>query len=161
MPIQSDSPFYGRPEDLRNDVRDDGTIKVSIAGGSFRKDDFLKLEEGMVLRLEKEPTNQHDAYAIKLLMEDGSHVGYIANSPRTLANGATPAKYLHPRVDSSTTAIVVWINKEAFKATAIINANNEYLAKFLDHVVPDDDCELLNMECLLKKMEVDLDMLRM
>lgn len=150
MATRLESPFYGRPEDIHEVARDDGTIKISIAGGSFRKDDFMKLEEGTILHLEKEPTNQHDAFAIKLLMEDGSHVGYVANSPRTITAGSTPAKFLHPRVDDSTTAIVVWMNKEAFKATAIVNFNNDYLLKFLDHIVPDEDCELMNMEVALE-----------
>lgn len=137
----SSSPFYGKPEDLHEIGRDDGTIKVSLAGGSFRKDDFMKLETGMILRLQKEPDNKHDAFAIKLLMEDGSHVGYIANSPRTLGEGATPAKFLHPRVDNNTTAVVVWMRKEAFQATCIINFTNEYLMKFL----PVDTAEDLSM----------------
>lgn len=51
-------------------------IEFGIAGMSFREsiDDYLGEHSGT---LEAEPTNPYDATAIKILAEDGHHVGYV------------------------------------------------------------------------------------
>ena len=51
-------------------------IEFDIAGMSFREniDDYLCEHVGT---LEAEPTNPYDANAIKILAEDGHHVGYV------------------------------------------------------------------------------------
>lgn len=51
-------------------------IEFDIAGMSFREniEEYIGEHSGT---LEAEPTNQYDANAIKILAEDGHHVGYV------------------------------------------------------------------------------------
>ena len=51
-------------------------LEFTIAGMSYRDDidDYLGEHVGT---LEAEPTNQYDSNAIKILAEDGHHVGYV------------------------------------------------------------------------------------
>lgn len=53
---------------------------VRVVGMHFRgggaKDVAAALEPGDTVRLEREPDNGHDAYAIKVFVED-MHIGYI------------------------------------------------------------------------------------
>ena len=58
-------------------------IWFTITGTCFHYDhDFL--EKGMKVRLEKEPDNEHDREAIKVTMKGLGHIGYVANSPKTV-----------------------------------------------------------------------------
>ena len=51
-------------------------LDFTIAGMSYR-DDIDKYRGEHVGTLESEPTNPYDANAIKILAEDGHHVGYV------------------------------------------------------------------------------------
>lgn len=51
-------------------------IEFDIAGTSYRKG-LLKYTGEFKGRLEEEPTNEYDTKAIKILAEDGHHVGYV------------------------------------------------------------------------------------
>lgn len=62
-------------------VQNDKAIKLlehQVAGVSYRcnVDDLRMIETGDPLFLEREPDNQHDRNAIKVL-HDGSHIGYV------------------------------------------------------------------------------------
>ena len=59
-------------------------------------DDFL--EEGMKIRLEKEPDNRHDHEAIKVLLDGVGHIGYVANSPYTVIGESFSAGRLYDRI---------------------------------------------------------------
>lgn len=49
-----------------------------LAGLQFRPiEDTDKIQQGQVLKLEAEPDNQYDENAIKVLLEDGTHIGYV------------------------------------------------------------------------------------
>lgn len=56
---------------------------VRVAGVTFegRQELIKKLHPRSIVRLEREPANPHDPYAIKV-MADGMHIGYI---PKDLA----------------------------------------------------------------------------
>lgn len=56
---------------------------VRVAGVTFegRQELIKKLSPNSIVRLEREPTNPHDPYAVKI-MADGMHIGYI---PKDLA----------------------------------------------------------------------------
>jgi hypothetical protein len=54
--------------------------KTYIAGVRYRKGVGEKLDalgEGALLKLEPEPTNEWDANAVKILADDGMHLGYV------------------------------------------------------------------------------------
>lgn len=51
-------------------------LEFSIAGTNYRKN-LMKYTGEFKGRLEEEPTNAYDPHAIKVLAEDGHHVGYV------------------------------------------------------------------------------------
>lgn len=51
-------------------------MEFDIAGTSYRKG-LMKYTGEFKGRLEEEPTNEYDPKAIKILAEDGHHVGYV------------------------------------------------------------------------------------
>lgn len=54
-------------------------MEFDIAGTSYRKG-LMKYTGEFKGRLEEEPTNEYDPKAIKILAEDGHHVGYVPKS---------------------------------------------------------------------------------
>ena len=57
--------------------------------------DFFK--KGMKVELVKEPNNEHDKEAIKVML-DGFHVGYVANSTYTVLEGCMSAGRIYDKV---------------------------------------------------------------
>lgn len=55
-------------------------IWFTITGTNHHHGDEF-FEKGMTVRLEKEPNNEHDREAIKVMLEGLGLVGYVANSP--------------------------------------------------------------------------------
>ena len=55
-------------------------------------------EPNMTVRLVKEPDNDVDKEAIKVEMEGLGHVGYVANSPYTLAGESFSAGRLYDKI---------------------------------------------------------------
>lgn len=58
--------------------------EISVVGMHFRgawaKEYCAALQGGEILRLEREPDNAYDAFAIKVLTPGGQHLGYIEGS---------------------------------------------------------------------------------
>lgn len=52
-----------------------------IVGSSFRDEEaktvYANLRVGDAVQFELEPTNEHDPFAVKVVVKDGTHVGYI------------------------------------------------------------------------------------
>ena len=72
-------------------------IYFTITGTSYRYgQDFLK--EGMKVRLEKEPDNKYDREAIKVMMDGFGHIGYVANSTRTVIGESYSAGRLYDKI---------------------------------------------------------------
>ncbi len=72
-------------------------IWFTITGTNhYHGQDFL--EKGMKVRLEKEPDNKYDKEAIKVLMEGIGHIGYVANSPRTVIGDSWSAGRLYDKI---------------------------------------------------------------
>ena len=72
-------------------------IWFTIAGTNFRYgSDFM--EKGMKVRLVKEPDNEYDKEAIKVMMDGFGHVGYVANSPRTVIGESWSAGRLYDKI---------------------------------------------------------------
>ena len=72
-------------------------IWFTITGTCFHYgQDFL--EKGMKVRLEKEPDNEHDREAIKVTMKGLGHIGYVANSPKTVIGESWSAGRLYDKI---------------------------------------------------------------
>ena len=58
-------------------------IYFTITGTKYRcGHDFMK--PGMKVKLEKEPDNQYDVEAIRVMMKGVGQIGYVANSAHTV-----------------------------------------------------------------------------
>ena len=59
-------------------LRDRGLVKdvIFVAGTTFRRDAVKGVQHHSKVKLEPEPTNQHDPNALKVVVS-GEHVGYI------------------------------------------------------------------------------------
>ena len=56
------------------------------------------MEKGMKVRLEKEPDNEHDKEAIKVMVKGLGKVGYVANSPYTVIGESWSAGRLYDKI---------------------------------------------------------------
>ncbi len=72
-------------------------IWFTVTGTQFYYgQDFL--EKGMKVRLEKEPDNAYDREAIKVMMKGLGHIGYVANSPKTVIGESWSAGRLYDKI---------------------------------------------------------------
>ena len=67
------------------------------------------LEKDMKLTLKKEPDNEYDREAIKILCEGIGKIGYVANSPYTVLGESVSAGRLYDKIGD--TASVKVVNK--------------------------------------------------
>ena len=75
----------------------DKTVFFTITGTKFRfGSDFMK--KGMKVKLVKEPDNEYDKEAIKVMMEGLGQVGYVANSTRTVLGDSYSAGRLYDKI---------------------------------------------------------------
>ena len=77
--------------------------------------DFL--EKGMKVRLEKEPDNEYDKEAIKVMLEGLGLIGYVANSFHTVVGESWSAGRLYDRIGDTAEAEVVYITDSAVLGT--------------------------------------------
>lgn len=56
-------------------------------------------EKGMTVRIEKEPDNEFDKEAIKVMIDGLGKVGYVANSPKTVRGESFSAGRLYDKID--------------------------------------------------------------
>ena len=78
-------------------------MEFDIAGTSYRKG-LMKYTGEFKGRLEEEPTNEYDPKAIKILAEDGHHVGYVPKGMTDNIRDFMPLPctcycYLHRRLE--------------------------------------------------------------
>lgn len=71
----------------------EGAISISFAvkGLQYRDEEAIdaayELEEGELLKLEEEPDNEYDPFAVKVLTIDGHHIGYVeASKAKRISN---------------------------------------------------------------------------
>lgn len=62
--------------------------------------------------LVKEPDNVHDPEAIMVKTTNGQHVGYVANSVKTVSRGTYSAGRLYDKLDECTKAVIKFITPE-------------------------------------------------
>lgn len=72
-------------------------IYFTITGTNYRYGhDYLK--PGMKVKLEKEPDNQYDAEAIRVMMKGLGQIGYVANSAYTVKGESWSAGRIYDRI---------------------------------------------------------------
>ncbi len=71
--------------------------------------DFL--EKGMKLKIEKEPDNQYDKEAIKVLCDGLGTIGYVANSAYTVLGECMSAGRLYDKIGDKATVKVVMVTQ--------------------------------------------------
>lgn len=72
-------------------------IYFTITGTNYRYGhNFLK--PGMKVKLEKEPDNQYDAEAIRVMMKGLGQIGYVANSTHTVKGESWSAGRIYDRI---------------------------------------------------------------
>ena len=83
-------------------------IFFTIAGTNhhYGRDFF---EKDMKVRLEKEPDNEHDREAIKVLLEGLGLVGYVANSPWTVAGESWSAGRIYDKIGDTAEGTVLYV----------------------------------------------------
>ena len=69
--------------------------------------EFLK--KGMKIRLEKEPDNEYDKEAIKVLYEGLGKIGYVANSSYTVLGDSKSAGRIYDKIGKKAKAKVVLV----------------------------------------------------
>lgn len=83
-------------------------IYFTITGTQFRfGQEFM--EKDMPVRLEKEPDNEHDQEAIKVMMEGLGQVGYVANSPRTVLGKSWSAGRLYDKIGNTAEGTILYV----------------------------------------------------
>ena len=66
-------------------------------------------EPKMSVRLVKEPDNEVDTEAIKVELEGLGHVGYVANSPYTVAGESYSARRLYDKIGDTAEGTVLYV----------------------------------------------------
>ncbi len=84
------------------------TIYFTITGVQFYFGaDFM--EKGMKVKLVKERDNEHDSEAIKVEMKGLGHVGYVANSPRTVLGESYSAGRLYDKIGDEAQGTIIYV----------------------------------------------------
>ena len=83
-------------------------IWFTVTGTCFHYgQDFLEKE--MKVRLEKEPDNKYDREAIKVTMKGLGHIGYVANSPKTVIGESWSAGRLYDKIGDTAVGKVKYV----------------------------------------------------
>ena len=83
-------------------------IWFTIAGTNFRYgSDFM--EKGMKVRLLKEPDNEYDKEAIKVMIDGFGHIGYVANSPKTVIGESWSAGRIYDKIGETAEGKIKYI----------------------------------------------------
>lgn len=69
--------------------------------------DFL--EPGMKVKLVKEPDNEYDQEAIKVLLKGVGKIGYVANSPYTVLGESLSAGRLYDKIGNKAKARIMFV----------------------------------------------------
>ena len=83
-------------------------IYFTIAGTKYHfGQDFM--EKDMKVRLEKEPDNEWDREAIKVMMDGLGLVGYVANSPYTVLGESYSAGRLYDKIGETAEGTILYV----------------------------------------------------
>ena len=67
------------------------------------------MEKDMPVHLEKEPDNDYDKEAIKVMMEGLGLVGYVANSPHTVQGDSWSAGRLYDKIGDTAEGTILYV----------------------------------------------------
>ena len=95
--------------------------------GAWAKEYAATLQGGEILRLEREPTNEYDAYAIKVITPGGQHLGYVEG---------VNASYIAAEMDEDPDQ--VWVAEVTGTET---RKNNIHPVVTVRHLFEDEDLE--------------------
>ena len=85
-----------------------GKVYITLTGTKhYFGDEFL--EKDMKLILEKEPDNEFDKEAIKVLCEGIGKIGYVANSPYTVIGETMSAGRLYDKIGDSAKGRILYV----------------------------------------------------
>lgn len=114
-------------------------VLFTITGLNYRYgSDFL--EKGMEVKLVKEPDNQYDKEAIKVELAGLGHIGYVANSTRTVLGETMSAGRIYDKIGKKAKAKVMLVTDRG----VICKIKKKSL---LGYVEEDNDI-LLDMSCI-------------
>jgi len=83
-------------------------VFFTITGLNYRYgSDFL--EKDMEVKLVKEPDNQYDKEAIKVMFDGLGHIGYVANSTHTVIGDTMSAGRIYDKIGKKAKAKVVLV----------------------------------------------------
>ena len=83
-------------------------IYFTITGTKYRfGQEFMKKD--MPVRLEKEPDNEHDQEAIKVMMDGLGLVGYVANSTHTVLGESWSAGRLYDKIGDTAEGTILYV----------------------------------------------------
>ncbi|RYM05795.1 hypothetical protein EWH99_05120 [Sporolactobacillus sp. THM7-7] len=68
---------------------------------------------GQIIRLVKEPDNEYDSEAIRAELPFIDKIGYVANSPETVARGTSSAGRVYERFDSEALGQVLFVTHDS------------------------------------------------
>ena len=84
-------------------------------------------EPNMTVTLIKEPDNEVDKEAIKVELEGLGHVGYVANSPYTVAGESYSAGRLYDKIGDTAEGTVLYVLPKGVLCFVNISDGNETL----------------------------------
>lgn len=90
---------------LRGDCMNDEKYVTIICFNQFHGKKIFKI--GSILKLIKEPDNNHDAEAIRVEMRYAGKVGYLANSTKTVVRGTMSSGRVYDKVDEENAYAIV------------------------------------------------------
>lgn len=101
---------------------------------------------GSLISLKKEPGNEFDAEAIAVFDPLKGQVGYVANSPSTIAKGCMSAGRVYDRMPDECAAVVRFMTQT--KVIARVMPNRKVVAKVeisLQNAAPEDHTQIIDL----------------
>ena len=89
---------------------------INISGGYYYN---FTPTAGMIVKLVKEPENEHDSDAIAVYL-DNEKIGYVANSEYTLIDKVKSASKLKNQISDNTTAEILFVYLDEYTIAKII-----------------------------------------
>ena len=107
-------------------------VYFTITGLNYRYgSDFLK--KGMEVKLVKEPDNEYDKEAIKVMFEGLGHIGYVANSTHTVLGDSFSAGRMYDKIGKKAKAKVMLVTDKGvickIKSKSLLEYDDVYLTE--------------------------------